>query len=158
MGWRIGRIVAIGLFLNYGLDVVLFPWAYGLPGTISAEGEWVGTVYLANGTERLVALELSHQALRFIPPTEAFGFRGDLAYCEAGRRQDFADAMIGAQPAMAWTGEELVLAFADGIAAGDWPVNFVCKASSDELDCDTGEKDRRTKFRRLGAERGLPCQ
>jgi hypothetical protein len=158
---RLLLFALIFLVLNFGIDPALFPWHYGLPGTLSAEGRWKSQVPLETGETIEVIMDLYHEVSRFTKPGALEGLNGDLEICVNGERTEFGGVLIAAQPAMDWKGHNFVLAFREGVESQAWPWNFVCEHSSEkqgeELLCKLGDSGKSITMQKVRGAETLTC-
>lgn len=126
-------MLGLTVALSFGLDLALNPWAYGLTGHPSAEGDWAGNLTLPNGTTYRMQMQLRHSVvmLNKHADTSTPDITGDAQACAAGLPANSS----GLSGRVSWTGAQLELQ--TGVVFGEWgsPVKVNCAPVENQLVC-----------------------
>jgi hypothetical protein len=134
--WKgaIGAMAATVVFLVfyfYGLNMVTYPWAYGLTSQ-TPQGNWIGKVNIDKNTTFLVNMKMAHDTefsetkAKTIP-----SIAGLISICSAKTAP--IDARIYGNPS--WTGSTVVLGTKIDFGRNIVPEKILCKASKNSLEC-----------------------
>lgn len=115
--------------VDYAIDFVANPWAYGMFGRATPEGEWIGSATLNDGKSYRIKLTLEHEVSDSESILTQPDLTGEAQACTGGlpRRTSSVIGEVG------WTGNSVTLETAFATNLGK-PAT-TCTFSKDALTC-----------------------
>ena len=128
---------AIAIGMDYVVDVAFHPWVYGLPGTSSPLGAWVGSVNVPGLGRHAVLLDLRHEVDLSTRKTGASTLDGSVRLCGGAAEKKFDDRTVHS-PAngTSWNGSRFQLYFRGKPESVPWPDSMECRAARANAVCE----------------------
>ena len=132
-------VLAIEFGLEYAIDFVANPWAYGLMGGATPVGTWIGSGTLNDGRKYGIKLVMEHS---LAPVTEGFlrpDLTGESTACTPGLPQGAKDL----RGDVGWTGKSVTLTTA--FALNGVQPETSCTLTGDSLACTLFYANKRSE-------------
>lgn len=124
-------LIVFALFYFYGMNMVTYPWAYGLTPT-TPQGNWVGTLPLSENQSFLVNVEMAHDTVFSDTQSNTIpDISGQISICPAPGA--VTASRVWGNPK--WTGSSVVLGTKIDFGTNIVPEKISCQAKKNALDC-----------------------